>query len=241
MRILFVDQNQNAMHRLTQELGRHGFACDVLASGLSQTVGSLDDHVQVADYDAIVLGDTVNIQAHISAIRDRKITIGLIAMIQQRNLQTMVSLLSAGADDVLVHPVHPQELAARLQSVVRRTLGHATSKVVVGDMTIYFDGRDPEIGSTRIKLSAREHSILTALALRAGKVVPKQVIYNKVYHMADNEPFDKVIDVYICKLRKKISAATGGENYIETVWGRGYKLHDTSENVQIAPKVDKAA
>jgi two-component system cell cycle response regulator CtrA len=92
-------------------------------------------------------------------------------------------------------------------------------------LTAYFDGRDPVISGNRIKLSKREHSVFQHLALNSNKVISKDAIYDAVYGSAIEQPFDKVIDVYICKLRKKISAASSsGWQYIETVQGRGYKL-----------------
>ena len=97
--------------------------------------------------------------------------------------------------------------------------------MVVGELTAFFDGSDPIVSGSRIKLSKREHSVFQHLALNSNKVISKDAIYDSIYGASIDQPFDKVIDVYICKLRKKFAkAADSGWQYIETVHGRGYKL-----------------
>jgi len=81
------------------------------------------------------------------------------------------------------------------------------------------------IDEKRLRLTTKEYDILELLSLRKGTTVTKEMFLNHLYGGKD-EPALKVIDVFICKLRKKLSKATGGEQYIETVWGRGYVLRD---------------
>ena len=104
----------------------------------------------------------------------------------------------------------------------------------VGRLTVFLDGRDPEVGPAgggeRLRLSQREHAILGVLASHHRRVVSKEHIYDEVYGLSGADPLDKVIDVYICKLRKKIAEATGGARYIETVYGRGYKFEAPPEH-----------
>jgi two-component system cell cycle response regulator CtrA len=136
-------------------------------------------------------------------------------------------LLDRGADEVLVAPIKAIELKARVNAILRRSHGHASDAVKVGNIVAYFDGRDPEVAGTRMRLSQREHAVFKQLALNASKVVPKSAIYDAVYGISEMPPFEKVIDVYICKIRKKLDAATpGGGRYIETVPGRGYRFSD---------------
>ncbi len=160
----------------------------------------------------------------IRRIRDKGFTDPIIAVQDQKSTPQIVRLLNAGCDDVLQKPFKGEEVAARLMAISRRLLGHSAPFVQVGPVTAYFDNRDPEIDGRAVRLSAREHAIFTHLAKHAGKVVTKESIYNSVYGMTDRNPYDKVIDVYICKIRKKIEEASGGESYIETVYGRGYKF-----------------
>jgi two-component system cell cycle response regulator CtrA len=136
-------------------------------------------------------------------------------------------LLDRGADEVLVAPIKAIELKARVNAILRRSHGHASDEVKVGNIVAYFDGRDPEVAGNRMRLSQREHAVFKQLALNASKVVPKSAIYDAVYGISDMPPFEKVIDVYICKIRKKLDASTpGGGRYIETVPGRGYRFSD---------------
>jgi two-component system cell cycle response regulator CtrA len=142
-------------------------------------------------------------------------------------LAETAELLDRGADEVLVAPIKAIELKARVNAILRRSHGHASDEVKVGKIVAYFDGRDPEVAGTRMRLSQREHAVFKQLALNASKVVPKSAIYDAVYGISEMPPFEKVIDVYICKIRKKLDASMpGGGRYIETVPGRGYRFSD---------------
>lgn len=139
---------------------------------------------------------------------------------------------AAGADDVVSKPVDPQELVARIHAVVRRAKGFAQPHLTVGDLTLNLGLHEATVAGTPIHLTGKEYAILELLVLRKGMVVTKEAFLNHLYGGMD-EPELKIIDVFICKLRKKLSLACGGDNYIETVWGRGYVLRE-SEEVQAA-------
>ena len=130
----------------------------------------------------------------------------------------------AGADDVVKLPLSGAELRARVAVIERRLHGLSSEKLQIGPLDFYLDGRNPEIKGEPLPLSPREYNILRQLALNSGRVVAKSSIYNALYALAPDQPFDKIIDVYICRLRAKISKAAEGANYIETVSGRGYRL-----------------
>ncbi|MCE8008989.1 response regulator transcription factor [Aestuariivita sp.] len=180
---------------------------------------------QVESSDAILLGEGENTQSLIRAVRRAGLDSPLIVLRDFRNARDTSAALDQGADDVIVQPIRGAELLSRINSIIRRAHGHAAESVVVGEMVAYFDGRDPMVSGSNIKLSKREHTIFLHLALNSNKVVSKNAIYDAVYGASLDQPFDKVIDVYICKLRKKIAAAAkSGFQYIETVHGRGYRL-----------------
>ncbi|MEI4472021.1 response regulator transcription factor [Frigidibacter sp. MR17.24] len=161
----------------------------------------------------------------IRGIRGAGVQNPVIVLRDTRNAREAAEVLDAGADDVVVAPLKGIELASRVHSILRRSHGFAAESVTVGEITAYFDGRDPEVSGERLKLSRREHAIFQHLILNSNKVISKGAIYDAVYGMSSEQPFDKVIDVYICKLRKKIGdAAASGQQYIETVYGRGYKF-----------------
>lgn len=131
----------------------------------------------------------------------------------------------AGADDVLKLPADSEELRARLAVVERRLHGVSGDQLQIGPLNFYLDGRNPEVAGQAIHLSSREYNILRQLALNSGRVVSKSAIYDALYALAADQPFDKIIDVYICRLRAKIGKASQGVNFIETVSGRGYRLN----------------
>ena len=97
--------------------------------------------------------------------------------------------------------------------------------IETGRLSINLDARTVEVDGHGVHLTGKEYGILELLSLRKGTTLTKDMFLNHLYGGMD-EPELKIIDVFICKLRKKLGAATGGENYIETVWGRGYVLRD---------------
>ncbi len=184
------------------------------------------------EHRAILIGESPNIHKQIRAVRSVGCENPMIVLRDFRNSADTAAALDRGADDVVVSPIKGGEVMSRINSIVRRFHGHASESVIVGEVTAYFDGRDPLVSGARIKLSKREHSIFQHLALNSNKVISKNAIYDAVYGMSADQPFDKVIDVYICKLRKKIAAASeSGAQYIETIHGRGYKLSAPEEMI----------
>lgn len=172
-----------------------------------------------------LMADTPETVGYISALRLAGCQNPILVMRDFRSARDAARALDAGADDDIVVPVKAVELRSRINSITRRSYGHAADHVQIGEVVAYLDGRDPEVGGQVVRLSRREHAIFQQLALNATKVVSKAAIYDAVYGMAEDQPFDKVIDVYICKLRKKLAQASAtGHQYIDTVPGRGYKL-----------------
>lgn len=187
------------------------------------------DHLAL-NYSAIIIGEVGDTVACVSMLRALRVTAAIVCLIDRRCANTTAAILRAGADDVLVKPVVSTEIGARLEAICRRAYGLTSNAVTVGRLTVFLDGRDPEVGGERLRLSQREHAILNVLARNHARVVSKEHIYEEVYGLSGSDPLDKVIDVYICKLRKKIDQATGGGRYIETVYGRGYKFEAPPEH-----------
>ena len=135
-----------------------------------------------------------------------------------------------GADDYLTKPFDRRELVARAHAIVRRARGHSQSVINTGRLSVNLDSRTAEVDSRPLHLTGKEYTILELLSLRKGTTLTKDMFLNHLYGGID-EPEVKIIDVFICKLRKKLNSATEGENYIETVWGRGYVLRDPPEDI----------
>ena len=190
------------------------------------------------DSHAFLLESGPDLIAQILQLRRAGCAHPVLVLRNARNTENAAQALDAGADDDIVMPVRAVELKARTNAVLRRAHGHSAESITIGEVTAFFDGRDPEIAGQRVKLSRREHKVFQQLVLNARKVTSKAAIYDAVYGMSDDQPFDKVIDVYICKIRKKIGqAAPSGYPYIETVHGRGYKFDEDDHASPREPQV----
>ncbi len=132
---------------------------------------------------------------------------------------------TSGADDYLTKPFHRDELIARIHAIIRRSKGHAESVIRTGPLEVDLDLKTARVHGEPIHLTGKEYQILELLSLRKGTTLTKEMFLNHLYGGID-EPELKIIDVFICKLRKKLAEATGGDHFIETVWGRGYVLRD---------------
>ncbi|CAE7197306.1 ctrA [Symbiodinium microadriaticum] len=160
-------------------------------------------------------------------LRASKVETPILILSGLVEIENKVQGLGFGADDYLTKPFNKAELMARIQAIVRRSEGHAQSVIEVGKLAVNLDTRIAEVGGESVKLTAKEFEMLELLALRKGTTLTKEMFLNHLYGGMD-EPEMKIIDVFICKIRKKIAKLTGGDHYIETVWGRGYVLRDTS-------------
>jgi len=128
----------------------------------------------------------------------------------------------------MTKPFHKDELVARIHAIVRRSRGHARSVINIGDLCVNLDAKDVEINGVRVYLTTKEYQMLELLALRKDATLTKEMFLSHLYGGMD-EPEMKIIDVFICKLRKKLAHASGGKDYIETVWGRGYVMRKEGE------------
>jgi len=186
------------------------------------------------DYDIIILDlmlpDMDGMEV-LRRLRDARVETPVLILSGQTESEMKVKGLGSGADDYLTKPFDKAELMARIQAIVRRSQGHSQSIIKTGKLAVNLDASTVEVDGRPIHLTGKEYGILELLSLRKGTTLTKEMFLNHLYGGMD-EPELKIIDVFICKLRKKLGDATGGENYIETVWGRGYVLRDTNEEPQ---------
>jgi two-component system cell cycle response regulator CtrA len=186
---------------------------------------------KVYEYDIILLDlnlpDMSGYEV-LRTLRKGKVATPVLILSGLTGIEDKVKGLGLGADDFLAKPFHKDELVARIHAIVRRSKGHAQSVISIGDLVVNLDSKLVEVHGSRVQLTGKEYQMLELLALRKGTTLTKEMFLNHLYGGMD-EPELKIIDVFICKLRKKLSNASGGQEYIETVWGRGYNIREPSE------------
>ena len=162
-------------------------------------------------------------------LRVAKIKTPILVLSGLAGIEDKVKSLGLGADDYMTKPFHRGELVARIHAIVRRSQGHVRSIVQCDDLTVNLTHKTVEVDGARVHLTGKEYQMLELLSLRKGATLTKEMFLNQLYGGLD-EPGIKIIDIFICKLRKKLANASGGKDYIETLWGRGYTLREPSEN-----------
>ncbi len=186
------------------------------------------DLAKLYDYDLILLDlglPDMNGHDVLKQLRRARVDTPILILSGADDMKSKLKGFGFGADDYLTKPFHREELVARIHAIIRRSKGHSQSVIRTGKIVVNLDAKTVEVGGKTVHLTGKEYQMLELLSLRKGTTLTKEMFLNHLYGGMD-EPELKIIDVFICKLRKKLSNATGGENYIETVWGRGYVLRD---------------
>ena len=238
MRILLVEDDTATAKSIEMMLRSEGYVCDTTDLG--------EDGLEIGklyDYDIILLDlmlPDIDGYEVLRRLRASQVRTPILILSGLAELDAKIKGLGFGADDYLTKPFDKRELIARIQAIVRRSKGHSDSLIRTGKLTVNLDTRTAEVDSQPLHLTGKEYGILELLSLRKGTTLTKEMFLNHLYGGMD-EPELKIIDVFICKLRKKLSASCAGENYIHTVWGRGYVLREpTEEDVRQAAH-EKAA
>jgi len=186
------------------------------------------DLAKLYDYDLILLDlGLPDMDGHdvLRQLRMARVDTPILILTGADDTESKIKGFGFGADDYLTKPFHREELVARIHAIVRRSKGHAQSVIRTGKVHVNLDAKTVEVEGKTVHLTGKEYQMLELLSLRKGTTLTKEMFLNHLYGGMD-EPELKIIDVFICKLRKKLAEATGGANYIETVWGRGYVLRD---------------
>ncbi len=186
------------------------------------------DLAKLYDYDLILLDIGLpDMTGHdvLRQLRLARVETPILILSGADDTESKIKGFGFGADDYLTKPFHREELVARIHAIIRRSKGHSQSVIRTGLINVNLDAKTVEVAGKTVHLTGKEYQMLELLSLRKGTTLTKEMFLNHLYGGMD-EPELKIIDVFICKLRKKLSEATGGESYIETVWGRGYVLRD---------------
>ncbi|MCO8144424.1 response regulator transcription factor [Rhodovulum tesquicola] len=186
------------------------------------------DLAKLYDYDLILLDlNLPDMNGHevLRQLRLARIDTPILILSGAADTENKIKGFGFGADDYMTKPFHREELVARIHAIIRRSKGHAQSVIRTGRIEVNLDAKTVDVEGKPVHLTGKEYQMLELLSLRKGTTLTKEMFLNHLYGGMD-EPELKIIDVFICKLRKKLAQATGGDTYIETVWGRGYVLRD---------------
>jgi len=238
MRVLLIEDDTTMARSIELMLGAEGF--NVYTTDLGEEGLDLG---RLYDYDIIMLDlNLPDLHGYevLKKLRVSKVNTPILILSGMAEAEKKVAGLGFGADDYMVKPFNREELIARIHAIIRRSKGHAHSVIRTGKLSVNLDTKSVEVDGQRLHLTGKEYAMLELLSLRKGTTLTKEMFLNHLYGGMD-EPELKIIDVFICKLRKKLANSTGGDNYIETVWGRGYVLRDPAEGGIEKPEVRIAA
>jgi two-component system cell cycle response regulator CtrA len=223
MRVLIVEDDSHTAKSIELMLRSENYIVDSTDLG--------EDGLEIGklyDYDIILLDlmlPDIDGYEVLRRLRAARVDTPILILSGLGELDNKLKGLGFGADDYLTKPFDKRELIARIQAIVRRSKGHSDSVIRTGKLAVNLDARTVEVEGHPLHLTGKEYGIIELLSLRKGTTLTKEMFLNHLYGGVD-EPELKIIDVFVCKLRKKLTAATGGDSYIETIWGRGYMLRD---------------
>ncbi|MFA5581958.1 MAG: response regulator transcription factor [Paracoccaceae bacterium] len=223
MRILLVEDDpttSRSIELMLTHANLNVYATDLGEEGI--------DLAKLYDYDLILLDlNLPDMNGHevLRQLRLARIETPILILSGSDDTDSKIKGFGFGADDYLTKPFHREELVARIHAIIRRSKGHSQSIIRTGQVEVNLDAKTVTANGKPVHLTGKEYQMLELLSLRKGTTLTKEMFLNHLYGGMD-EPELKIIDVFICKLRKKLANATDGENNIETVWGRGYVLRD---------------
>ena len=225
MRVLIICGHPETSKSLEMMLNHEDFNCyatDTAEEGL--------DLAKMYDYNAIVL-DPDNLDDidrpldPLKSIKAEKVEAPVLVLSGDHSTEFSLAAFGEGADDFVKKPFHKKDLSARLQAIIRRSMGHTANVIQTGEIAVNLDAKQVHVSGKSVHLTGKEYQMLELMALRKGMTVTKEMFLNHLYGGMD-EPEIRIIDVFICKLRKKLREANHGVHHIETNWGRSYILTD---------------
>jgi two-component system cell cycle response regulator CtrA len=229
MRVLLVEDDTTASRGISLMLRGQGAIVDETDTGEEalELVRHYDYDIMILD---LLLPDMEGYEV-VRRMRSNRQETPVLILSGLTRPQAKVKGFGMGADDYITKPFDQAELIARIHAVIRRSKGYSQPLLKIGNLQLNLDSRDVMVEGTQVHLTGKEYAILELLVLRKGMVLTKEAFLNHLYGGID-EPEMKIIDVFICKLRKKLAQAGAG-NLIGTVWGRGYMMRDPTSPTSI--------
>lgn len=232
MHILFVSSNAALRETFSDmlEAGRHNLSH-------AESVSDMIHFCEAYNCDLVLMDENLGNWSPVHAVRELR-QLGdrtpVICLAKAANGELNSRLLTAGADDCVNSSISRIELEARISAIVRRSNGHADDVIRIGPAKIDLSSKLVSVNGCKVPLTRKEYLIVEALSLRKNMPLSKEQLMNQIYGGLD-EPCDKIIDVFVCKIRKKFRQIDEDADMIETVWGRGYLIRDSA-----APAAGKA-
>jgi two-component system cell cycle response regulator CtrA len=232
VRVLLIEDDAAMAASIELMLRAENFICDTADLG--------EDGLEVSklyDFDIILLDlllPDIDSYEVLRRLRTAGVRTPILVLSGLGEIDHKIKAFRSGADDFLSKPFDRRELVARIQAIVRRSRGHPELTIRTGRLLVHIDSRAVTVDSSPLRLTAKQYGVLELLSLRKGKTLTKEMFFNHLYGSSDG-PEPKIIDVFVCKLRKRLAAATGGEHYIENVWGQGYVMRDPETPTQLRP------
>jgi two-component system cell cycle response regulator CtrA len=223
MRVLLIEDDSATAQSIELMLKSESF--NVYTTDLGEEGIDLG---KIYDYDIILLDLNLPDMSGFEVLRSlrvSKVKAPILILTGLASIEDKVRGLGFGADDYMTKPFNRNELVARIHAIVRRSKGHAESTIQTGDLIVNLNNRTVQVNGASVYLTTKEYKMLELLTLRKGSTITKEMFLNHLYGGVD-EPESKIVDVFMCKLRKKLATVSGGNEFIETVWARGYMLRE---------------
>lgn len=219
--ILIADERETVTDGYRTWFDREGVtASGILPGDLTTWVDTASD-TDLGAVEAFLLGDFSGRELLSRKIRGRS-GAAVIAMNDNKSLEETLDLFAAGVDDVVRKPIHVREILARIHAIRRRASSEA-DYAEFGELRVFFDGRDPEVGGEVLPLPRRERRILEHLVTNKGRRVTKSQIFNAVYGLFGEDIDENVVESHISKLRKRLRHRLGRDP-IDSQRYLGYRL-----------------
>lgn len=218
MRILIVEDEPDLLDALSRALREDGYAIDTATDG---QIGLFK--ASSVPYDAVILDimlPIVNGLDVLGQLRRAGNRVPVLLLTARDTLHDRVRGLDAGADDYVLKPFEVEELLARLRALIRRHAGVASPEIVIGNLLIDTARKTIRRNSRAVRLTAREYALAELLALHAGKLVSRTMIYEHLF-AEDDDNLSNLVEVYVHNLRGKL-----GRDVIETRRGLGYVMSE---------------